>query len=127
MCLDRLTVKRTLKKKKTVFKVIVIDDFDNENFLIEIGSFVNRISKASSGYITSWDDKKGYKRGFHCFVKKSDALKIIDLSNPNERILSYIIPKETTVQYGFQDNWRRFAIDYLPVIVTPTLINPRIK
>lgn len=132
MCLNRLTVKRTLKKDKTVFKHmkykkgIETTPYYPRDFNIKFLKANTKIEiDIWNGVRKIWDEK--YNSGWHCFVKKSDA--IFFQGGSLGLILKYIIPKGTDVQYGYQNIYNNLNDEEkdLSVIVTPTLINPRIK
>lgn len=123
MCLNKLTVKRTLKKDKVVQKVMERNNGRIVTFFELYDFSKKRIHQAKVRTIYASDDKPlEYDSGFHCYPEKKKNPKGYDAFYENYDdcfIEDFIIPAGTTVQYGKQNNQT--------VIVTPVLINPRVK
>lgn len=132
MCLDELTVKRILKKDMVVKKVI--KGYVTENTLytdVELSD--KRIHEAERLNSMSVKTIKGYEPGFHCYLNNiSDRVlknhylyEYYITIGSYRKIMTYIIPAGTKVQYGYMVNMSGGIS--IKVIVTPVLINPRVK
>ena len=128
MCLDRVTecdvvLKKDKKDKKDkkVWKVVFLGDEGEYSAL-----YFSSLNKHTieEDYLTTIHtmnlNGESYDSGYHCFTSKKDALAWkVTIGEPSYKVLPYIIPAGTTVTKGIQDG--------LKAIVSPVLINPRVK
>ena len=147
MCLRRVDKEVTLRKDLIVLKEVEIYS-GKELTLYYQTELDKRVNIASKMTLVATKDKRAYRGGFHCYfldyVKDSYNMSSKNLSfseyvqeyfKPKKcpemldccegedsiyKTLAYIVPKGTRVTIGEEHGGLR-------VIVTPVLINPRIK
>lgn len=121
MCLERLTVKRKLKKPMKVYGFI--DERNGQEFSSVLNYQYKRVNHAKRSPGFKIDN--GYEVGFHKCTKRvfKDAPAL-----QTSTLKVFIIPAGTVAQYGYQKT-TTFMGDRveLSVVVSPVLINPRIK
>lgn len=134
MCLSKITVKRKLKKPMVVWGIVEIIMGEEISPYAEYS--YQRINHAKHYSSVHTNEIKHYKVGFHKFISKKDCdsyleyLKRIDASFGKFSTVNFIIPSGVTVQYGRQrldTYWTKYSNRHYKAVVSPVLINPRIK
>ena len=140
MCLSRVTVKRRLEKAEVVYKVVCVSgdyEWTGLNLPVIAGtrhvSLVNRLNHSNP--LKDSVERFGYEVGFHGYLKRKDCKDLLKWlrkslkrrhelhKTTNAKILKFIIPAGTIVQCGYEYTNK----EYCQVIVSPVLINPRVK
>lgn len=133
MCLDTVTKTVLLKKDKVIWKFVrvtkrvessIIAHYDPWSSAKKVNLKSNRITTNPHKKDITVSESASYKSGFHCCITERDCKKMCNEYlgwgvRKNCKVLDYIIPKDTLVQYGADGEFK--------VIVTPVLINPRVK
>lgn len=130
MCLDTVGRTVTLKRDRMVWKVVRLGK-NKELPLVQEGcnflSARKHISDRKNKIFTEYRDDE-YIPYFHCFTTKAAAGAMgkcftHSWSIAKHAVLEFIIPADTIVLYGKQaEISHRYT-----TIVTPVLINPRVK
>jgi len=128
MCLHEITGYKTLDKDKTIYKVVRINNHGDEISPYQHYNFSKRENILDYDAVETisirpnFPQKVEYKLGFHCYATikaAKDEKDSWDFVCTHFEIKRYIIPRGTLVVVGKEYNQM--------VIVTPILINPRIK